>query len=63
MQTQLKRNINRNQKNALENLMYILNKVRNNLFHGDKRIERPSVYTIRGVTMKEIIQKITQFRD
>jgi hypothetical protein len=40
-QTQLKRNINRNPKIALENLMYILNKVRNNLFHGDKRIERP----------------------
>ncbi|WHZ02793.1 hypothetical protein QNH48_28390 [Neobacillus sp. YX16] len=39
-QNKLNRNINRSPKIALENLMYILNKVRNNLFHGDKRIER-----------------------
>lgn len=35
----LNRNITRNPRLALEKLMYILNKVRNNLFHGDKRIE------------------------
>jgi hypothetical protein len=39
-QSNLKRNINRDPRKALENLMFILNKVRNNLFHGDKRIER-----------------------
>lgn len=39
-QEKLKRNINRNPRLALQNLMFILNKVRNNLFHGDKRIER-----------------------
>lgn len=38
-QDRLKRNIERDPKHALENLMFILNKVRNNLFHGDKRLE------------------------
>jgi len=38
-QEKLKRNISSNPRLALENLMFILNKVRNNLFHGDKRIE------------------------
>ncbi|SDN76312.1 hypothetical protein SAMN05518871_107154 [Psychrobacillus sp. OK028] len=38
-QEKLKRNIDRNPRLALRNLMFILNKVRNNLFHGDKRIE------------------------
>jgi hypothetical protein len=39
-QMKLKRNLERQPRFALENLMFILNKVRNNLFHGDKRIER-----------------------
>ncbi|MGY3717660.1 hypothetical protein ACWE42_19285 [Sutcliffiella cohnii] len=39
-QNNIKRYISRNPRTAMENLMYILNKVRNNLFHGDKRIER-----------------------
>ncbi|WP_262176587.1 methylamine utilization protein MauJ [Saccharococcus sp. Marseille-Q5394] len=38
-QERLKSNLTRNPKEALFNLMFILNKVRNNLFHGDKRIE------------------------
>jgi hypothetical protein len=38
-QEEIKRSINRNPSLAIEKLMYILNKVRNNLFHGDKRIE------------------------
>ncbi|WP_218014487.1 hypothetical protein [Bacillus sp. AFS037270] len=38
-QNHLKRNISRNPKFAIEQLLFILNKVRNNLFHGDKRLE------------------------
>lgn len=58
-QKALNRNFNQNPRKALEALMYILNKVRNNLFHGSKRLgQERDVETVRNAypIVREIIQ-------
>jgi hypothetical protein len=65
-QDKLNRNMVRSPKIALENLMYILNKVRNNLFHGDKRIERArDVDIVRNAypIVKEIVKSHLRLDD
>lgn len=58
-QRNLNRFINTRPKKALEELMFILNKVRNNLFHGDKRIEKSrDVEIVKNAY--PIIRKIVQ---
>jgi hypothetical protein len=65
-QRRLVQNQNTNPREALENLLSILNKVRNNLFHGDKLLDRTrDVEIVKHAypVVKAIVQEYLQIPD